>query len=435
MPLAEPAAAPTRATRLDCACLAVAFAVPVVWFFLFNPARPDYLVDEPGHLGNIYHFLEGKPGWPEQMTMLPGYHYLVAALWQLHPPVKLLTLARLVPTLSALLALAAFAVAWRRLHRPDSDTPLAFAGPATLLFSLLPIFQPFTALAYTDVPALAFALVAVALHLSGRRTLAALAFVPGLLTRQTNLLWPAFLVAYELLRADAPRREFFRRTAWLLGLLALSAAAIIAALTTTGRLTPGTQTGNDLSFNPATLHFTGLLVLLVALPVWLAGTPTALRAFVATLRTHVARTLFVTALALAAAALLTVIFRNAHPWNRDLFWDGCSFTLLRNWPLVWLDHHLLLRALSGPTVVLMTIALIRTISLQTHRLPLLLALLFGLVQPFTNSLVEPRYFIPAAAFTLLFLDLSPATTRRLTLWWLLLCTLHAPFIARGLSLW
>ena len=96
MPLSEPAAAPVRATRLDRVCLAAAFAIPIAWFFAFNLARPDYLVDEPGHLGNIYHFLEGKPGWPEQMTMLPGYHYLVAALWQLHPPIKLLTLARLV---------------------------------------------------------------------------------------------------------------------------------------------------------------------------------------------------------------------------------------------------------------------------------------------------------------------------------------------------
>ena len=45
---------------------AVAFALPLAWFFAFNHFRPDYLVDESGHLGYIYHLLEHKPGWPEQ---------------------------------------------------------------------------------------------------------------------------------------------------------------------------------------------------------------------------------------------------------------------------------------------------------------------------------------------------------------------------------
>ena len=431
---AEPAN-PARTTRVDRACLAAAFALTVTWFFIYDHFRPDYLVDEPGHLGNIYHFLEGKPGWPEQMTMLPGYHCLVAALWQLHPPFSLLTLARLVATLSSLLGLAAFAFAWTRLHRPALPAAPSAAGPATLLLALLPIFQPFTGLAYTDAPALAFTLAAVAAHLAGHHALAALAFVPALLTRQTSLLWPAFLVAGEFLRADTPRREFFRRTRWLLLLLALSTAAIAIALATAGRLTPGTQTGNDLRFNPATLHFAGLLTLLLGLPLWLARTPAALRDFLAALRTRPARTLALTAVALATAAALALTFRNPHPWNRDLFWDGCTFTLLRNWPLVWLDAHAWLRAASGLNLVLMAVALTRTFARQPHRHTLWLALAFGAFLPFTNSLVEPRYFIPVAAFVLLFLDLAPATTRRLALWWLLLCAVHAPFIARGLSLW
>src|SRR5438874_1488153 len=132
----DPVARETRTGRL---CLAAAYGLTLAWFFVFNHFRPDYLVDESGHLGNIYHFLEHKPGWPEQMTMLPGYHYIVAALWQLHPPVNLLTLARLVSTLTALLGLTAFASAWRRVH--DSSP-----GRATLLLALLPICQPFGAL-------------------------------------------------------------------------------------------------------------------------------------------------------------------------------------------------------------------------------------------------------------------------------------------------
>lgn len=111
------------ALRLHRGCWALAIGITLAWVFSFDHFRPDYLVDEPGHLGNIYHILEGKPGWPEQMTMLPGYHLTVAALWQLHPPLKLLSLARLVAAAAALLAFFAFGRAWMRLHgRP--------AGPA-----------------------------------------------------------------------------------------------------------------------------------------------------------------------------------------------------------------------------------------------------------------------------------------------------------------
>jgi hypothetical protein len=437
-------AAHARATVYERSCLAAAFALTLAWFFIYNHFMPAQLVDEPGHLGNIWHFLEGKPGWPGQMTMLPGYHYLVVSLWQLHPPVGIVTFARLVVTLCSFLGLIAFAAGWRTLHRPAA--PLATAGPATLLFALLPILQPFTGLAYTDAPALAFALFAVAVHLAGHYGLAALAFIPALLTRQTNILWPAFLLVYEILAPVAFLRRpenvsglksahpaaiyftaFFRRTRWLLLLLAACAAAIGLALTKAGRLTPGTETGNDLGFNPAGPHIAALLVLLLGLPVWLAHLP----AFFRSLR------LWPTLLLLCFAVFFALTFKNPHPWNRDLFWDGCSFTLLRNWPLVWLDTHPWLRALSAVNIVLMILAVQKTIARQrpTLQLPLSLIVLFGLVQPFTNTLIEPRYHIPLVAFFLLYLDLTPSTTRRLTLWWLFLCVLHAPFIAKALSLW
>jgi hypothetical protein len=409
-------------------CCVAAGALTLAWFFIFDHFRPDYLVDEPGHLGNIYHFLEGKPGWPGQMTMLPGYHFTVAALWQLHPPLKLLTLARLVTTVTALLALFAFARAWTRLHgRP--------AGPAVLLLALLPIVQPFTGLAYTDVPGLAFTLLAVGAHLAGYRATGALLFGAAVCLRQTNVIWAGFLVAYEFLRPDVPRREFFQRTRGLLLFLLVCAVAIAAALVSAGRLTPGAQTGNDLRFNPASLHFAGLLTLFLGLPIWLTAAPAALGGFIGALRSRPAFTLCLTAVALTAAAALAHTFANPHAWNRDLFWDGCSFTLLRNWPLVWLDTHPWLRAASGLNVVLMALALAVAFARQPHRRELWLALATGALLPLTNGLVEPRYFIPVAVFVLLFLDLAPATVRRLTWWWLLLCASHAPFIAAGRSLW
>jgi putative NADPH-quinone reductase len=414
----------TAATRADRLCLVAAFALTFAWFLVFAQFRPDYLVDESGHLSIVYHFLEGKPGWPEHMTMLPGYHYIVVALWKLHPPCSLLTLARFVSAITALLTLAAFALAWKKFHgRPG--------GAATLLLALLPILQPFTGLAYSDVPALAFVVLAVAAHFANRRFAAALLFAVATLIRQTNLAWAGFLIAWEFLRPDAPRREFLQRTRWLLALLALAAAAVFLA----GRLTPGTDTGTGLGMNIATLHFAGVLVLVLGLPLWLAHAPAAFRSWVDAARARPALTLGLTALTAGTAAALALTFQNPHAWNREFFWDDGKFTLLRNWPLILIDTHPWLRAASGLNVVLMAAALALTFARQPHRRELWLALAFGALLPFTNNLVEPRYFITGAVFVLFFLELPPADTRRLAVWWFVLCAIHAPFIARGVSLW
>lgn len=401
-----------------------AAALVVGWLVIYVIARPAGLVDEPGHLAAIYHFLGEKTGWPEAMPMLPGYHYIVVALVNVFPGVEVLTLARAVTALTALVGLAAFALAWRRLHGQS-------AGRATLLLALLPLTQPFTALAYTDVPALACVFVALWAHLTGRRAFAALLLAAAVALRQTSLAWAGFLIAWEFLRSDEPRRTFLARIAWQAALLAVAAILILAA----GRLTLGSQHGNDFRFNPATLHFAGLLLLVLGLPVWLAHAPAAWRQTRALLRTHPARSAALLTLALAAATGLALTFANPHVWNRELFWDGCSFTLLRNWPLVWLDAHPWLRVLSGLNLVLMATALALVFSRQPHRHALWLALGIGLLPAFTNSLVEPRYFIPAAGVLLLYLRIPAPDTRRLAWWWGALSLLHAPFIARGLSLW
>jgi hypothetical protein len=431
---APPAIDRHRANLFDRLCLAAAFALPLAWFFTFNHFRPDYLVDESGHLGNIYHFLENKPGWPEQMTMLPGYHWVVVALWKLHPPCSLLTLARLVTTATAWLALGAFFRAWKNFRaRPADQKGEEGAGAATLTFALLPIFQPFTALAYTDVPAIACVLLAFAAQFSRRYFFAALALTAAALVRQTTLAWAAFLIALEIFPRAGSWRETFPRVRWLVLLLASAAAAVLVA----GRLTPGTQTGNELHPNPASIHFAGLLALLFGLPVWLAharGTWQEWRPFFRVKGTR-GLALALAGTALGFAALLALTFRNPHAWNREFFWDDGKFTLLRNWPLIILDTHPWLRALSGLNLVAMAAALALIFAHQPHRRTLWLALAFGAVLPALNSLVEPRYFLDGAVGMLLFLEFTAIDRRRLMAWWALLCAALAPFIARGVALW
>lgn len=415
---------PARDSRFERACLAAAFAVTVAWFLVYDQFRPDYLVDESGHLGAIYHFLEHKPGWPEQMTMLPGYHYTVIGLWNLHPPLKLLTLARLVSTVFALGGLAAFAFAWRRLH---GRAP----GPATLVLALLPVLQPFTGMAYTDAPALACILAAFAAQMAQHRVIAGAGFAISALVRQTNLLWAAFVLPFEWWRAAAHRRAFLHRVTGIIFLLVLAALAVAFA----GRITVGTQTGTELRPNIATLHAGALLLLLLGLPLWLLHLPAAGRTGLAAAKAHPLGAVVVSGAAVLLTVLLTRTFANPHPWNRELSWPDSTFTLLRNWPLVGMESSAALRVLSSANVVLMAGALWLVVRAQRYRRELAAAVLFGALLPLANNLVEPRYFIPGIAFFLLFLEVRAADRRWLTAWWALLCAAHAPFIARGLSLW
>ena len=175
-------------------CLIAAYALTILWGALYAGFAHGALCDEPGHLGVLTHFAEHKLGWPDHLTTPPGYHLVALALGGGQPS---LTAARLTSTLFALVGLTAFAGAWRRLHAQP-------AGPATLLFALLPIFQPFTGLAYNDVPALALLLCAFWAQLADRLPTATLAVVLACLVRQTNLIWIPFLIFWEIQRAPRP---------------------------------------------------------------------------------------------------------------------------------------------------------------------------------------------------------------------------------------
>ncbi|MBI5380434.1 MAG: hypothetical protein HZA31_00900 [Opitutae bacterium] len=415
-------------------CLALAAGVLLAWFGWFASVRTGGLCDEMGHIGSVYHFQEHKPGWPAEMPMLPGYHFLLLSFTGWHPDQFKM---RLVTCGLSLLGLVTFAGAWRRFHG-------APPGPATLLFALLPILQPYTAMVYTDAPALAAVFGLWWAHLAGQRTLAALLLVIACLLRQTNLLWGAFVLAWEAVhtlwpppggRKPGDWRAALQR-AWQHGgglLFVLAAAAAI--VTYTGRLTLSDQHGNQAHPNIATLHFAGVLCTLLGLPLW----PRAARTAGHWWRERWQRQRGLTLAAGAAAVLTTVLlartFANSHIWNRELFWPDATFTLLRNWPLVWIDTHPWLRWASAANLVLLGLATPALLAGQPHRRELVLALVFGVVPLALNFLVEPRYFIPLCAFGLFFARLDRRAYRTLALWFGLLCLIHAPFIARGLSLW
>jgi hypothetical protein len=422
--------APAADLRFSRLCLTAAFTLTLVWGALYAGFAHSALCDEPGHVGVMIHFAEKKPGWPDHLTTPPGYHLVALALGGGQPS---LTAARVTSTLVALLALTAFAGAWRALHaRP--------AGPATLLFALLPIFQPFTGLAYNDVPALALLLCAIWAQLAGRLPTAALALALACLVRQTNLVWAPFLILWEILRTPAPpARPLWRHalavtftgTRGYVIVLAAAAAVILYA----GRLTPGTANSNDFRPNPAAFTFAALLVVTLGLPVWLDHLRPALGCFATAVRRRPAFAALWLAGVVATVALLAFTYTNPHAWNRDLWWDGVRFTLLRNWPLIYIEKFPALRVVSGLAVVFAVLALAHLCRASQHRRPLALSLAFAAALLGSNYLVDPRYYLTSAAFLLLFIAPSRRAFFLLAGWWAFIALLHDPFILTGYSLW
>lgn len=416
--------------RFSRRCFAAAFALTLLWGALYAGFAHGPLCDESGHIGVITHFAENRPGWPTHLTTPPGYQFFALVLGGGQPS---LTAARLTSTLFGLLALAAFAGAWHRLHaRP--------AGPATLLFALLPIFQPFTGLAYNDVTSLALLLCAVWAQLAGRGPTAALALAATCLVRQTNIVWAPFLICWEILRtpraADLPfwRHAFattFPRLGGYVVLLGLTAAVILYA----GRFTPGTANSNDLRPNPAAFTFAALLVVGLGLPVWLAHLgPTLARFTSAACRRPGLSALWLAA-AVAVVAICALTYTNPHGWNRDLWWDGVRFTLLRNWPLIYIEKFAALRVVAGVCLVFATLALAHVCRAQRYGRILALTFPFGAILLGSNYLVDPRYYFTPAALLLLFIVPSRRDFLLLAAWWALIALIHDPFILTGYSLW
>jgi len=235
--------------RFERACYLVAVAVTILWFCFYARYRKDDFATRWGTWASSTISPSTSPGCRKNMTTPPGYHFVVLTLSRGHPNE---TWARFTTLLFALLALGAFAGAWREFHRRP-------AGGPTLLFALLPIMQPFMGMAYSDVPGVAVLLWAWWAQLRERFFAAGVLFALSCLVRQTNLVWGAFFIAWEISRALAtqPERNFSAivraagRTAWQRGrwiLLVIAAAAAVVLIT--GRLTPGTDNGNELRPQP-----------------------------------------------------------------------------------------------------------------------------------------------------------------------------------------
>jgi alpha-1,2-glucosyltransferase len=144
------------------------------------------VIDEQDHFAQIEMFIYGFFGQHSAITMIPGYHGLLALLASL---TGLVSLGE-VRFLSFLLGMGTLAVFLLLLKQLGRDR----ARFATLAF--MPVLFPYVFLVYTDVCSLGLVLLSLLLSLRNRPRMAGIAAIAAMLVRQNNVVWLLFVMAY-----------------------------------------------------------------------------------------------------------------------------------------------------------------------------------------------------------------------------------------------
>jgi len=154
---------------------------------------PDNLIADEvqHHYPQIKRFVDGRLELLPTMSMLPGYHAIVASVaWAVGD--ASFQAARAISWVLCLPAVALFFLCARELGKPNRFT-------LPLVFALLPIAFPYFFILHTDIPSLTFLLGALLLTLKRRYQAAGLVAVLSILVRQNNVIWVFF---YGLVALD-----------------------------------------------------------------------------------------------------------------------------------------------------------------------------------------------------------------------------------------
>ena len=380
-----------------------AVAMQLPWVFSLQ-----WRVDETVHAPIIVALAAGE--WHEKLdvlTMLPAYHQMMAWIVSLSGAESIGALR----VLAMLASLGIVPAAWWLIGRWNPQLPDADRAMRTLQVFALPLMFPFLFLVYTDVPAAALLIAALAAWLaalpataSGLLVLAvAFRFQSIVLAGAVLALWGAGrILRLEWARAWAQPRVWPGPAA-----LAMLGIAFVAFVIANGGVALGDAGSHPLGLYLGNLWLAGLLGGWLMLPLALADW----RRILARMRAPA------TALAAPAAMLAFIAaFSAAHPFN-DL---GLDF-FLRNAFILWLEespwHRALVAPLLGVLVLLVPGVLKTPEGIPRWDAVLLLAASAATLLP--SWLVEQRYLIPLfVLFNCIRSPAVPNAERFLLVWWI-----------------
>lgn len=365
----------------------IALLIPIAWWAVLSVTRPQIVGDELFHqkvIAGIASGLEPPPGY---LTIPPTFHWIAAgitapqggALW---------TVRGVVVLFSLLLLLAAYTLF--RVHSEHIGTRL-------LAIAFNPVLLPYTALAYTDVPAAALLVAAVAANQRRLRWLGAASAGLSTLIRQTSLIW-FIALAFQ---------PHHRRTNRIRG----AVSYLIVGVITTGLLWSmrehlvGSQESNRPRFNPAQVYTFLLCIGAIWLPLWIEELARCWKPVIlpALMRGWgIAGFLGLT----AAAGLL---FDNPHPWNADPEY-------LRNQLLVLIDTSATVRTVVCGFLVATGVAAVAFVIRQPERRTLCVIGLLCAAYILPHGMVDPRYYIAPLLALHLYMPLDGRQATRLAAW-------------------
>lgn len=151
-------------------------------------AKARQIGDELVHIPQIQSFLHGHYVANDALTMIPGYHLLMAAVMHvlgLHS----ISGMRVVTSVFGLLAALIFFFIRRAV---DDPRPLKRAA----MFLFLPLLYPYDFLVYTDILSAALVLAAMLAVLKRSHVLPAICLCAAILVRQNNVVWVGFMALF-----------------------------------------------------------------------------------------------------------------------------------------------------------------------------------------------------------------------------------------------
>ncbi|HWU87903.1 MAG TPA: hypothetical protein VN253_11540 [Kofleriaceae bacterium] len=351
----------------------------------------DIVADEHVHRRQILTLAEGTPEIYPNLTMIPGYHAVMALFARLTGAESAPAL-RLLSALVGLPAIAIFYAIVRQLAP-------RFASVATLQFAFLPLLYPLFFVLYTDAFSLLLVLLSVLLVLRRRRNAAAVVAILSVLVRQTNILCLAFVFGLTYLEDHGPTlsREKLVSSLRQNLLFVLGFAGFAIFVVVNGGVTLGDRSAHPLKLSAGNVYLFLFLYFFLALPVHLASLRSAL-ARLADRR--------ILCLSLLLYGIFMLTFVNDHPYNQvSVLTFGSDnpqrighAPFLRNELLHLATESVLAKTLFFIPVLLSSLLLSKTRLVQPRFwliYPLLLILL-------TQSwLIEQRYSLVPLALLLL----------------------------------
>ena len=370
------------------AALLLLLSAGVLLYLLPTPL----FVDEDNHYGQIVDFLGGHLKISDGISMLPGYHFIMAVSLKTlgHHSVNF---TRLVSTFYSLLTILLFYALARQQNPGQSLTK-------TLQCFFCPIVFPFLFLIYTDIFSLFWVLLSFYLVRMGKTNLSGLPILVGILVRQTNIVWSVFMVGYVYLERFGLtfKREnivqVFRLT-WthfvVYGLF------LIFTVINRGISTGQKELHPTMSFHMDNIFFMLIVFFFLFLPYHIQ----TLQAAIAQLKNKRA---LVALVSFFVFYMLT--FQNSHPWNQShLIFNPVNptelqraYPFLRNNLLAFIHSSIMLKALFFVPVVFSVLFLARN---GRALVPYILMYFFTLVYLVPMWLIEPRYYIIPVVFFIL----------------------------------